>query len=98
MLYVFSQISLCLAYRVEICGYLHGCGLMLQDHVCQCLKTHWTVFNSQTLVKDLKGDTSGNFEDLLVALVTPPAEYDCHEVMRAMKVTFLNEFCLEVVF
>uniref|UniRef100_A0AAX7T7E4 Annexin n=1 Tax=Astatotilapia calliptera TaxID=8154 RepID=A0AAX7T7E4_ASTCA len=40
---------------------------------------------SRTLVKDLKGDTSGNFEDLLVALVTPPAEYDCHEVMRAMK-------------
>uniref|UniRef100_A0A669F7G9 Annexin n=1 Tax=Oreochromis niloticus TaxID=8128 RepID=A0A669F7G9_ORENI len=50
---------------------------------------------SRTLVKDLKGDTSGDFEELLVALITPPAEYDCHEVMRAMKVTFLNEFCLE---
>lgn len=40
---------------------------------------------SRTLVKDLKGDTSGDFEELLVALVTPPAEYDCHEVMQAMK-------------
>uniref|UniRef100_UPI0037E98420 annexin A3a isoform X2 n=1 Tax=Semicossyphus pulcher TaxID=241346 RepID=UPI0037E98420 len=37
------------------------------------------------LVDDLRGDTSGDFEDLLVALVTPPAAYDCHEVMRAMK-------------
>nr|XP_046241851.1 annexin A3a isoform X2 [Scatophagus argus] len=39
----------------------------------------------RTLVEDLKGDTHGDFEDLLVALVTPPAVYDCHEVMRAMK-------------
>ncbi|KAI4820862.1 hypothetical protein KUCAC02_028829 [Chaenocephalus aceratus] len=39
----------------------------------------------KTLVEDLKGDTSGDFEDLLVALATPPAVYDCHEVMRAME-------------
>ncbi|XP_033947412.1 annexin A3a isoform X1 [Pseudochaenichthys georgianus] len=39
----------------------------------------------RTLVEDLKGDTSGDFEDLLVALATPPAVYDCHEVMRAME-------------
>ncbi|XP_010779905.1 annexin A3-like isoform X2 [Notothenia coriiceps] len=39
----------------------------------------------RTLVEDLKGDTSGDFEELLVALVTPPAVYDCHEVMRAMQ-------------
>ncbi|XP_044051179.1 annexin A3a [Siniperca chuatsi] len=39
----------------------------------------------RALLEDLKGDTSGNFEDLLAALVTPPAAYDCHEVMRAMK-------------
>ncbi|XP_061586646.1 annexin A3a [Cololabis saira] len=39
----------------------------------------------RTLEEDLKGDTSGDFEDLLVALITPPAVYDCHEVMRAMK-------------
>ncbi|XP_056137118.1 annexin A3a isoform X2 [Lampris incognitus] len=39
----------------------------------------------RTLVEDLKGDTHGDFEDLLVALVTPPAVYDCHEVIRAMK-------------
>ncbi|KAK9522092.1 hypothetical protein VZT92_018581 [Zoarces viviparus] len=39
----------------------------------------------RTLVEDLKGDTAGDFEDLLVALATPPAAYDCHEVMRAME-------------
>ncbi|KAF3851460.1 hypothetical protein F7725_013232 [Dissostichus mawsoni] len=39
----------------------------------------------RTLVEDLKGDTSGDFEELLVALATPPAVYDCHEVMRAME-------------
>lgn len=40
----------------------------------------------QTLLDDVKGDTHGQFEDILVALITPPAAYDCHEVMRAMKV------------
>ncbi|XP_037634407.1 annexin A3a isoform X2 [Sebastes umbrosus] len=39
----------------------------------------------RTLVEDLKGDTSGDFGDLLVALASSPAVYDCHEVMRAMK-------------
>ncbi|XP_070690010.1 annexin A3a isoform X2 [Pempheris klunzingeri] len=39
----------------------------------------------RALLEDLKGDTHGDFEDLLVALVTPPAVFDCHEVMRAMK-------------
>lgn len=35
---------------------------------------------------DLEGDTHGDFEDLLVALVTPPDVYDCQEVIRAIKV------------
>ncbi|KAI1900361.1 hypothetical protein AGOR_G00049170 [Albula goreensis] len=39
----------------------------------------------RNLVDDLEGDTHGNFEDLLVALVTPPGLYDCQEVTRAMK-------------
>ncbi|XP_041792412.1 annexin A3a isoform X2 [Chelmon rostratus] len=38
-----------------------------------------------SLLEDVKGDTHGDFESLLVALITPPAVYDCHEVMRAMK-------------
>lgn len=43
--------------------------------------------SAQTLVADLKGDTHGDFEDLLVAMVTPPAVYDCREVIRAIKVS-----------
>uniref|UniRef100_A0A671XPL0 Annexin n=1 Tax=Sparus aurata TaxID=8175 RepID=A0A671XPL0_SPAAU len=39
----------------------------------------------RTLLEDIEGDTGGDFEALLVALITPPAVYDCHEVMRAMK-------------
>uniref|UniRef100_A0A6Q2XDL5 Annexin n=1 Tax=Esox lucius TaxID=8010 RepID=A0A6Q2XDL5_ESOLU len=39
----------------------------------------------RNLVDDLKGDTHGDFEDLLVALVTPPALYDFHEVKKATK-------------
>uniref|UniRef100_A0A8D3AX11 Annexin n=1 Tax=Scophthalmus maximus TaxID=52904 RepID=A0A8D3AX11_SCOMX len=37
------------------------------------------------LQDDLEGETRGDFEDVLVALVSTPAAYDCHEVMRAMK-------------
>ncbi|XP_063050520.1 annexin A3a isoform X2 [Engraulis encrasicolus] len=40
---------------------------------------------NRTLVDDLKGDTHGNFERLLVALATPPDVYDAQEVMRAME-------------
>lgn len=46
-----------------------------------------TTFLHQKLVADLEGDTHGDFEDLLVALVTPPSSFDCHEIMRAIKVS-----------
>ena len=48
----------------------------------------------QTLVQDLKGDTHGHFENLLVALATPPALYDCQEVRRAMEVSHLVMYFL----
>lgn len=47
-------------------------------------------FLPQTLVADLEGDTHGDFEDLLVALVTPPAVYDCHEILSAIKVRLIS--------
>lgn len=40
----------------------------------------------QTLIADLEGDTCGDFEDLLVALMKPPSVYDCQEVIGAIKV------------
>lgn len=68
-----------------------GCVLALVQlwFVCNsfCLN-HFGVFLwLQTLLEDIKGDTHGSFEALLVALITPPALFDCHEVMRAMKVS-----------
>ncbi|XP_071384193.1 annexin A3-like isoform X1 [Centroberyx affinis] len=51
----------------------------------QLICTAYQAATGRTLEEDLKGDTHGDFEDLLVALVTPPAAFDCHEVTRAMK-------------
>lgn len=53
----------------------------------------FSTFLHQTLVDDLEGDTHGDFEDLLVALVTPPAVYDCQEVIRAIKVRL--DWCIK---
>jgi len=37
------------------------------------------------LIKELKGELSGNFETLIIALMTPPDEFDAHEMKVAMK-------------
>ncbi|KAM7391087.1 hypothetical protein PAMP_021803 [Pampus punctatissimus] len=52
----------------------------------------------RTLLEDLKDDTSGDFEDLLVALITPPALYDCHQVMRALQGLRTNNCALIEIF
>jgi hypothetical protein len=36
-------------------------------------------------VKDIEGDTSGNFCKVLKNLLYSPVEYDCRELRRAMK-------------
>ncbi|XP_075935991.1 annexin A3b [Anarhichas minor] len=50
------------------------------------------------LVADLEGDTHGDFEDVLVALVTPPAVYDCQEVIKAIKGAGTTESTLTEIF
>src|SRR4051794_39344219 len=40
---------------------------------------------------DIKSETSGNFENALVALVTDPVEYDCEVLRSAMKGAGTNE-------
>lgn len=52
----------------------------------------------RTLVADLEGDTHGDFEDLLVALVTPPALYDCREIIKAIKGAGTTESTLTEIF
>ncbi|KAM3874361.1 annexin A3b [Diretmus argenteus] len=52
----------------------------------------------RTLVDDLEGDTHGDFEDLLVALITPSAIYDCKEVINAIKGAGTTESTLTEIF
>uniref|UniRef100_A0A8C1Q7H6 Annexin n=1 Tax=Cyprinus carpio TaxID=7962 RepID=A0A8C1Q7H6_CYPCA len=52
----------------------------------------------RTLCDDLEGDTHGHFEDILVALVTPPAKFDCQEFIRAIKGAGTNESILIELF
>ncbi|XP_072311401.1 annexin A3b [Eucyclogobius newberryi] len=50
------------------------------------------------LADDLEGDTHGDFEDVLVALVTPAAVYDCREVIKAIKGAGTTESTLTEIF
>ncbi|XP_061115721.1 annexin A3-like isoform X2 [Conger conger] len=52
----------------------------------------------RALVDDLEGDTGGDFMRLLVALVTPPAQYDCNEIKRAMQGAGTNDSALIEIF
>ena len=48
------------------------------------LETYKGMFG-RDLIKDLEGDSSGNFKKLLTALHTPAVEYDVVEMRKAMK-------------
>lgn len=61
-----------------------------------CKAYHQTT--GRTLADDLKGDTRGDFEDILVALITPPAQFDCKEFMRAIKGVGTTESTLIEIF
>lgn len=52
----------------------------------------------QSLVDALEGDTHGQFEDILVALVTPAAQFDMQEIKKAIKVRALYFYILCVLF
>uniref|UniRef100_A0A4W6CDE4 Annexin n=1 Tax=Lates calcarifer TaxID=8187 RepID=A0A4W6CDE4_LATCA len=64
----------------------------------QLIATAYEKATGRKLVADLEGDTHGDFEDLLVALVTPPAVYDCHEVINAIKGPGTTESTLTEIF
>jgi annexin A6 len=49
------------------------------------VKNLYKTLFGRDLIDDLKGDTSGNFEKLLVALLMSPVEYDCMEIRKAVK-------------
>ncbi|KAG7491039.1 annexin A3 [Solea senegalensis] len=51
----------------------------------QLIRKAYQDATGNDLVDDLQSETRGDFEDLVVALVRTPAEFDCHEVMDAIK-------------
>ena len=48
--------------------------------------TLYCVFLFKDLIKDLKSELGGHFEDTVVALMNPPAEYDASLLRKAIKV------------
>ncbi|XP_054031257.1 annexin A4 [Dryobates pubescens] len=46
------------------------------------------------LIDDLKSELSGNFERVIIGLMTPTTMYDVHELRRAMKGAGTDEGCL----
>ncbi|KAI1230144.1 hypothetical protein IHE44_0010536 [Lamprotornis superbus] len=46
------------------------------------------------LIDDLKSELSGNFERVIIALMTPTTMYDVHELRRALKGAGTDEGCL----
>uniref|UniRef100_A0A672IYW5 Annexin n=1 Tax=Salarias fasciatus TaxID=181472 RepID=A0A672IYW5_SALFA len=69
---------------------MEGLGKKMKVKICvSCI---------QKLIDDLEGDTHGDFEDLLVALVKDPAVHDCHEVIKAIKGAGTTESTLTEIF
>lgn len=52
----------------------------------------------QDLVKELKSEVSGHFEDVILALMMTPEEYDAHELRSAMKVRTHVHACTHTVY
>lgn len=53
------------------------------------IKDTYKAMFGRDLVEDIKGDTSGNFQKLLISLLMGQVEYDCVEMRKAIQVIIL---------
>nr|KAF6498957.1 annexin A3 [Molossus molossus] len=60
----------------------------------QLIVKEYQAAYGKELKDDLKGDLSGHFEHLMVALVTPPAMFDAKQLKKSMKGAGTNEDAL----
>ncbi|XP_011821630.1 PREDICTED: annexin A3 [Mandrillus leucophaeus] len=60
----------------------------------QLIVKEYQAAYGKELKDDLKGDLSGHFEHLMVALVTPPAVFDAKQLKKSMKGAGTNEDAL----
>ena len=57
----------------------------------QEIKKYYQTSYGKDLIKQLKSELSGKFEDVIIALFDPPAEYDAKNLYKAMKGVGTNE-------
>lgn len=51
----------------------------------QAIKESYEQQYERDLIEDLKGELGGNFEEVIVALMSPPEEYLCKQLHKAME-------------
>ncbi|VDK40157.1 unnamed protein product [Gongylonema pulchrum] len=53
----------------------------------QQIAAAYKTMYGKDLINDLKSELSGDFEDLILALMEPPASYDAQQLRKAMAVS-----------
>ena len=56
----------------------------------QKIKLEFATMYGKDLIKELKSELSGNYEEAVLALLMPPAEFDAYQMHISMKVQWLQ--------